>query len=283
MKLKYILPILFIAILSTACSSDDDNNNPPSINEVEGLTKIQDLTNNTHTIEVYSESGYFETGYNDISIRIKDNETNTFFEDVSISWMPMMQMPTMQHSCPNSSLSKVPGTTAVYNGYIIYQMTNTDGSGWTLNIDYTIDGVDYSVSEEIMVNQSANQNVASFMGSDNSRYVVAYMEPESPIIGINNLKVGLYKMESMMSFPMVEDFSFALDPRMPGMGNHSSPNNTNLTYNSADGMYYADLSLTMTGYWVLNLKLMDDTDTVLKGEDVTDTNPQSSLYLELEF
>jgi len=39
----------------------------------------------------------------------------------------------------------------------------------------------------------------------------------------------------------------------------------------------------MTGYWVLNLKLMDANDTLLKGEDVTDVNPQSSLYLELEF
>jgi hypothetical protein len=74
-----------------------------------------------------------------------------------------------------------------------------------------------------------------------------------------------------------------LDPRMPGMGNHSSPNNTDLSYNSSDTMYHGDLSLTMTGYWVLNLKLVDDNNTVLKGEDVTEENTQSSLYLELEF
>ena len=35
-------------------------------------------------------------------------------------------------------------------------------------------------------------------------------------------------------------------------------------------MYHADLSLTMSGYWVLNLKLMNDQDEVLKGEDVTE-------------
>ena len=90
-------------------------------------------------------------------------------------------------------------------------------------------------------------------------------------------------MESMMSFPMVEDFSFALDPRMPGMGNHSSPNNTDLTYNVADTMYHGNLSLTMTGYWVLNLKLLNASDDILKGEDVTEDNEKSSLYLELEF
>jgi hypothetical protein len=90
-------------------------------------------------------------------------------------------------------------------------------------------------------------------------------------------------MENMMSFPVVEDYTITLDPRMPGMGNHSSPNNTDLTYRSADGTYQGNLSLTMTGYWVLNLKLLDATDTVLKGETVTEENPQSSLYLELEF
>jgi hypothetical protein len=48
-------------------------------------------------------------------------------------------------------------------------------------------------------------------------------------------------------------------------------------------MYHGDLSLTMTGYWVLNLKLLNDQDDLLKGEDVTEENIQSSLYLELEF
>ena len=131
--------------------------------------------------------------------------------------------------------------------------------------------------------QYENQNVASFMGDDDVRYIIAMIEPNNPQIAINNLKVGLFKMENMMSFPVVEGYSIELDPRMPGMGNHTSPNNTNLSYNAADDMYYADLSLTMTGYWVLNLKLLNDEGEVLKGEDVTEDNEQSSLYLELEF
>ena len=284
MKLKYILPILFIALMSTACSSDDDNNDtPPVINEVEGLTKIQDIINNNHTIELWSKSGDFYTGYNDVSIRIKDNTNNTFFEDFTISWMPVMQMPTMQHSCPKSTITKAPGRDTVYQGFVIYQMTNTDGSGWSLTLDYAIDGMIYSVTDTITVLQNNDQNVTSFMGSDNVRYILALIEPKDPKIAINNMKVGLYKMENMMSFPIVEDYTITLDPRMPGMGNHSSPNNTDLTYRSVEGNYQGNLSLTMTGYWVLNLKLLDDMDTVLKGEEVTEDNPQSSLYLELEF
>ena len=282
MKFKYIIPILFVALFATSCSTDDDDNTS-ILNEIEGLTKIQELTNATHTIELFNDSGQFRTGYNAISIRIKDNVTSDYIENATMSWMPMMQMPSMQHSCPNSDIAKGLGKDTVYEGFIVYQMTNLDGSGWSLTVDYTIDNVDYSVSDTITVLQNENQNVASFIGTDDVRYILALIEPSSPKIAINNLMVGLFKMENMMSFPVVEDYTIELDPRMPGMGNHSSPNNTDLSYNMADHMYHGNLSLTMTGYWVLNLKLLDAENTILKGEDVTEENTQSSLYLELEF
>ena len=283
MKLKYIFPILFIALLNVSCSSDNDDDDSGITNEVAGLTKIQDLINDTHTIQLFNTTGQFKTGYNAISLRVIDNATNSYVEDANLSWIPMMQMPTMEHSSPKSTITKTLGKDTVYDGFIIYQMTNLDGSGWSLTVNYTINGIDYTVTDAITVLQNDNQNSASFMGSDDSRYIVALVEPNDPKIAINNLKVGLFKMENMMTFPVVEDFTITLDPRMPGMGNHTSPNNTDLTYNSAEQMYNADLALTMTGYWVLNLKLLNTNGEVLKGEDVTEENTQSSLYLELEF
>jgi hypothetical protein len=281
MKLKYIVPIAIIALFFS-CSTDDDNN-PIPVNEVADLELIQTIVNGNQTIELYNEKGLFETGYNKISLRIKDNTTDRFIEDANLSWMPVMQMPMMQHSCPKSTITKAEGKTTVYEGFIIYQMTNTDGSGWSLTLNYNIDGTDYSVTEVITVIQYENQNTASFMGSDNTRYILALVEPKNPSIAINRMKVGLFKMENMMTFPVVEDYTITLDPRMPGMGNHSSPNNTDLTFNSVDNFYYGNVSLTMTGYWKLNLKLINANDEILKGENVTETNESSSLYLELEF
>ena len=283
LKLTYILPILIISLLTTSCSSDDDSDDNKMLNEIEGLTKIQELANATHTIELFNTTGQFKTGYNAIHIRVKDNTTSTYLEHASLSWMPMMQMPTMQHSCPNSEITKVLEKDTVYEGFLVFQMTNTDGSGWSLTVNYTVDDIEYTANSTITVVQNENQNITSFMASDANRYIIAMVEPKDPKIAINNLKVALYKMESMISFPEVTDYKIALDPRMPGMGNHSSPNNTDLSYNTAEKMYHANLSLTMTGYWVLNLKLLNSENEVLKGENVTDDNPQSSLYLELEF
>lgn len=281
MKFKYILPIILLALFSVSCSEDENDDFQP--NEIEGLTKIQELSNDTHVIELYNKSGMFYTGYNEVILRIKNKSNNEFEENANLSWMPIMQMPSMNHSCPKSNPVKAAGKNTVYQGFIIYQMTNADGSGWSLNINYSIDGTDYVATSDIVVLQNNLQNVSSFLGSDNTKYVVAFMEPSQPIIGINDLVIGVYKMETMMSFPIVENYSLTLDPRMPGMGNHSSPNNTNLVYNLSDNMYHANLSLTMTGYWVLNLKLLNTSEEVLKGEDITELNTQSSLYLELEF
>lgn len=281
MKLQYIYPIILLVLFSVACSEDDAEYFP--INELEGLTKIQELSNDSHVVELYSKSGTLSTGYNVVSVRIKNLSNNTYVENAEITWLPVMQMPTMNHSCPKSDPLQVTNRNTLYQGFMIYQMTNSDGSGWSLTIDYTIDDVSYSVSSELMVFQSNLQNVSSFMGSDDSRYVVALIEPEAPIIGINEMVVGVYKMETMISFPVVESYLLTLDPRMPGMGNHSSPNNTDLTYQTEGELYQGNLSLTMTGYWVLNLKLLNEVGEVLKGEDVTEDNTQSSLYFELEF
>ena len=281
MKLKYIIAILFISLLTISCSTDDDTDQV--LNEIEGLKKIQELTNSTHTLELFNTSGNFKTGYNAISIRIKDNTTKDFVDNATLSWMPIMTMPTKDHSCPQSEISKAQGKSTLYDGYIVYQMANLDGSGWSLKIDYTINGVSYSVASNIVVMQSEFQNVTAFMGTDNVRYVLALIEPMQPKIAVNKMKVGLFKMETMLSFPIVADYKITLDPRMPGMGNHSSPNNKDLTYNVGDKIYDGDLSLTMSGYWVLNLKLLNSSGEVLKGENITEENKKSSLYLELNF
>ncbi|MFV0541917.1 MAG: hypothetical protein ACK5MZ_11910, partial [Aestuariibaculum sp.] len=224
-----------------------------------------------------------QTGYNAISLKIKNNSDNTYIENANISWNPVMQMETMSHSCPKQNPTKVSGTNTVYQGFIIYQMTNTDGSGWSLTVDYTVNNEPFTVSNTITVAQSELKNVSVFKGSDNVRYVVAFIAPSKPIVGINDLNIGVYKMESMMAFPVVENYSLTLDPRMPDMGNHSSPNNTDLTYHAINQNYTGKLSLTMTGYWSLNLKLLNTDSDVLYGSDVTDSNAYSNLYLDLEF
>ncbi|MFA5557795.1 MAG: hypothetical protein WCY06_09055 [Flavobacteriaceae bacterium] len=281
MKTLKHLSILFVAILTFSCSTDDDTN-PVNTDDLNNLEKIQELSNDSHIVELYSESGILQQGYNAISLRIKDKNSDNFVTDASINWNPIMYMTDKQHSCPKSEVVKSVGKQNLYNGYIIFQMASNDSEYWKLTIDYSINGNDYSVSETIQVESSDKQRVTSFMGTDNVRYVLAIVEPSSPAVAVNDMIVGLFRMENMMNFSVVDDYTIKIDPRMPSMGNHGSPNNVDLTQ-KADGFYHGKLSLTMTGYWKINLQLLNQTSEVLKGEEVTENNESSSLYLEIEF
>ena len=280
--LKYIFPVLF-AITIISCSSDDDDNTTDPINEVEDLTLVQEITNETHAIEIFTKSGEITQGYNEFTIRIKDKNSQEFIENASFMWMPIMHMTEMSHSCPKSTLVKAEGKETTYTGYMVFQMPGNVEQGWDLTFDYTINEEEFTAEGDIDVTASEKQVVTTFIGTDDVKYIIAYMEPNTPEVMVNDMTVGLYMMESMMSFPVVENFTIMLDPRMPSMGNHASPNNEDLVYNSTTNLYDGKLSLTMTGYWKLNLMLHNQDGDMLKGEMVTEENESSSLYLEIEF
>lgn len=280
MKTLRLLPLLFLALLFS-CSSE--NNEDPLINELEGLNKIQEISNETHIVELYSATGNLEQGYNAISLRIKNKTTSNFEKTASVSWAPLMHMTSMQHACPYSSVTKNSDTATLYNGYIVFQMAENATEYWDLTINYTIDGVNYSVVNPISVPASAKKRVTTFIGSDGTKYLMALITPENPKVALNEMSVGVFKMQSMMNFPIVDNFKVKIDPRMPSMGNHGSPNNVDLTQSALDQLYHGKLSLTMTGYWKINLQLLNASNEVLKGEEITDVVPASSLYFEIEF
>ena len=279
-QLKNIVAVLFMALALISCSDNDDST---TVNELDGLTKFQEMTNTTHTIELYSHTGALVQGYNEVKLRIKDNTTNQYIKNATVSWMPVMHMAMMNHSCPNSEVEKITTEGTLYEGYIMFQMAQNDTEYWDLKIDYSIDGVDYTTTSVIDVPASAKRTVNTFTGTDGVKYLVAYVEPHHPSVALNDMKVGVWKMQDMMTFPVVDGYTLKIDPRMPSMGNHSSPNNVHATQTSTGELYNGKLSLTMTGYWKINLQLAKPDGTIVKGEEITDTVTASSIFFEIEF
>lgn len=269
-----------MALALTSCSDNDDS---VAVNELDGLIKFQEMTNTTHTIELYSKSGTLVQGYNEVKLRIKDNVTNQYVKNATVSWMPIMHMTMMNHSCPNSEVGKITTDGTLYEGYIVFQMAQNDTEYWDLKVNYIIDGVDYTTTSVIDVPASVKRTVNSFMGSDNVKYIVAYAEPSYPKVAVNDMVVGVWKMQDMMTFPVVDGYTLKIDPRMPSMGNHSSPNNVHATQTTAGDLYNGKLSLTMTGYWKINLQLAKPDGTIVKGEEITETVTASSIFFEIEF
>ena len=277
--MKKLLTLLFIASLVqlfSACSDDDI-----VVNELVDLQLAATFTNDFHSIEFYTSNGKFQTGYNAIFFQIKDQD-GKLIKDATASFQPMMHMMGMTHSCPTSTIAKKEDAQSTYAGYIVFQMASNEMEYWELTLNYTINGQDYMAIKQIQVDDAAKRVVESFQASDEKRYIIALVQPAEPRVAVNDMEAVLYKMESMTSFLAVDDYKIKIDPRMPGMGNHSSPNNVDLVQNEG-AVYTGKLSLTMTGYWKINLQLENGDGALLKGEAVTEANEGSSIYFELEF
>ena len=283
MKKENFIIVLLLSFMMFSCSDSDNTGSEDLDKEVEGLIMLKQIANDDHIIEVYGLNTKIYQGYNELGVRIIDKTTDEIITNASIDWKPVMHMTEMMHSCPKSSLDKITGLKTLFAGYIVFQMPGNSQEGWTLTFDYTIGGQSYMATGNIDVVESSKQVVTVFTGADDVRYVMALMGPTFPDVKINDMTVGLFKMQDMMSFPVVQDYFIELDPRMPSMGNHSSPNNQDLIYDPSFQVYRGKLSLTMTGLWKLNLRLFDANDELVKGELVTEENESSSLYFEIEF
>lgn len=281
--IKLIAITLILSVGSISCTSDDDAQQIEK-DPMAGFNLLTGINANGHTVELYSEGDDFITGYNEIYIRVKDNADDSYFMDAEMTWMPVMHMMAMAHSCPRSTIALTEDNT-VSKGSILFQMAGTEEEFWELTLNYRVGGQDYSSTGKIAVKTPSDQKqqITSFMGNDDVRYVLALAAPQEPKVGVNDMQVLLFRMENAMDFPEVKNYKLSLDPRMPGMGNHGSPNNTDLSYDADSRSYTGKLNLSMTGYWKLNLKLLNNVGEVIKGEDVTQEREASSLFFELEF
>ncbi len=280
MKKIIFMAIAMFSILSYSCKEETT---PVPVDETAGLVKVQEISNDTNIVELYTRSGAFLLGYNDVYLRIKNISKNTYVTDAAVSWNPLMHMMSMTHSCPKSQIVKVPGKQSLYKGYLVFQMPGNASEHWTLVLSGMAGGNAFMLEDTIAVPNTAKKRVTVVTGTDSKKYILALVVPETPSVALNDMTLGLFSMQSMMSFPVVKDYTVDIDPRMPSMGNHGSPNNVNLSYSASDSLYHGKLSLTMTGYWKINMMLKNAASEVLKGEAVTADNESSSLFLELEF
>lgn len=286
--LKISMLVALIAIFMISCSNDD-NITPNNINEIENLQLIKSFSKDGYTLELFNKTGMLQVGYNKLTLRLKDAD-GKYVQNATIDWMPMMTMNmggmTHQHSSPYSEISKVSGKQTLYQGYIVFIMASDEPNNyWDLHINLSVDGQNISIEDKVNVistESQYNKVYTSGMGTDDENYMLALVEPENPIIGTNDIVVALFKKGDNHDFPIVNNYKIKVDPRMPGMGNHSAPGNVDMTQGN-DGFYHGKVGFSMSGYWKINLILEDGSGTVIKGEPVTETNPESSLNFKIEF
>jgi hypothetical protein len=304
---------LALGVIATAPllfpSCDKEDNTPvepipvePIVEDpAEGLSLIQSFKaeGSAYTVHLYNEAGKLRLGYTKVYFGVTDAE-GKFVEAEEISAFPEMDMGMHKHSTPRSTVRKSESRALLHEAEYAFLMYTGQGEGkWYYDVWYTVEGVKDSVIDAVIQVDNAYradgnteakviQGVTAVDGS--KKYVVTLVEPRKPDAGINEISAYVHE-SSNPDYPAVSHFTLKLDPRMTGMNNHSSPNNVDLTWDEGEQIYKGKVNFTMTGYWTINLILLDQAGTLLYGNEIIEpTDPQgrepvekSSLFFEIEF
>ncbi len=273
--------LVLLSLLFFSCSDDDSS--PAVVDDFSNLTLVTTIENDAHLISLYTTSGQLQAGHNHIYVNLVDKTSDARLTNAQMSWQPLMQMTSMSHSCPYSALIPAADKQAMYSGSIVFQMATMANDFWTLNLEYEINGQTFTASGAIHVFEPDHRRVQVVTGTDNEKYVLAMISPTAPVTGTNEMRASVHRVVSAMNYMAVNDYKIEIDPRMPAMNNHGSPGNIALEQNQAGGDYIGSLTLTMTGYWRINLQLKNSANELLYGNPVTDQDPGSPLYFDLTF
>lgn len=209
-------------------------------------------------------------GYNSVAVRLMEKGTSNMVENATVRFLPMMDMGTHKHSAPFSNPSFNVDMDA-YMGSSTFIMPGGMMGSWTFGVIVERNGMAADTAVfNINVAAKTEARLFNFLSEADSTttYFVALKEPSSPKIGLNDFEIMVYKRESMMSFPAVTNLKVEIEPEMPSMG-HGSPKNVNPVH-IEDGLYRGKVNFTMSGYWKVNIKLMDDNDAVIKSNGYFD-------------
>ena len=272
------------------CSAEEALQVFKFVQTVKILPELSTVVDNQYNIFAYAK-GEFHTGYNELFFVATKKKNGNYVKDFTVENLnPLMLMTkmNMQHSTPvlGSVNSFNNDYEAVKRTWVSFLMPSSDAGSWTLSYRVKILGAEGTVAEkDINVSElpGGQSWLKSFkVGSDT--YYLTLVSPTDWKTGSNTLKAYVSKKgsDAKKAYPLANElFTIDIDPRMPDMGNHTSPNNTPLT-RQGDGSYQGTINLTMSGLWRIHLTVKNAQGQVVAGGDNL-SNGFSSLYWDVTF
>lgn len=309
-KVKRLFWVL-AAVALTACNSNDDGVEAGI--EIPGITITDDVDccsaeealqvykflqtvkivpelsteiDGKYNVFAYTRNGSFHNGYNEIYFVATKKATGNYIKNFELTNItPVMHMVKMDkyHSTPTGPAAESfdNGILAVKRSWVSFLMNTSEAGSWTLSYDALVLGKEGKVEKkDIVVNALPDGQawLKSFkVGDDN--YFLSLVNPSDWKTGTNTIKAYISKKSDPITTPYAlatETFTVEIDPRMPDMGNHTSPDNTPLV-KQQDGSYQGTINLTMTGLWRIHLTVKDAKGNVVAGGE----EELSSLYWDV--
>lgn len=314
MEKKFMFFLSALTFLLASCNSNDDGVNSgveiPGITITDdvdccsadeayrvykflsGLVNVPELTSEIggkYNVYVFTETGTLHKGYNDLYFVVTKKTTGNYVKNYSVnSITPLMYMVKsgMTHSTPvGTQVTAIDGQPeALRHGWVSLLMNTSESGTWSLSYNVSVLGSDGGV-DNVAIKVNALPDGQEWIKSfkvDNDVFFLSLVNPLDWKTGTNEIKAYISKKSSVITEPYAlaeEDFVIDIDPRMPDMGNHTSPDNVSLTRQD-DGSYLGTVNVTMTGLWRIHLTVRNADGDVVGGGD-NEKDGYSSLYWEV--
>ena len=268
------IPGITITDDADCCSAEEALNTYNFLKTVKLIPELSTEIDGKYNVYVYTKTGSFHTGYNEIYFVSTKKETGNYIKELTVTGhTPLMFMSKMNmyHSTPVSEKSRIVNYDylAVKRVWVSFLMNTSENGSWTYSYEVDVLGKTGGVEKkDIVVNALPDGQVwlKSFKVGDDT-FFLSLVNPTDWKTGANNIKAYVSKKSNPITTPYAlaaETFTVDIDPRMPDMGNHTSPNNTPLV-KQEDGSYQGTINLTMTGLWRIHLKVKDNEGNVVAG------------------
>jgi hypothetical protein len=258
------------------CSAEEALQVYKFIQTVRIIPELSTTVDGKYDVWAYSKTGTLHRGYNDLYFVVTKKKTGNyvkFFDIKNITPLMHMVKMDMWHSTPVGSTFEVFDTTrpAVKQGWVSLLMNTSDAGNWVFSYDIEVLGSKGGVQKQA-INVDALPDgqdwLKNFKIGDDT-YFLSLVNPSDWKTGKNTIQAYISKKSNPITTPYAlatETFTVEIDPRMPDMGNHTSPDNVALTQQQ-DGSYTGTINLTMTGLWRIHLTVKDSKGNVVAGGD----------------
>lgn len=271
------------------CSAEEALQVYKFLQTVKPVSELSTEVDGLYNVWVYSKTGSLHKGYNDLYFVVTKKKTGNYVKNFDITNVtPLMNMVKMNmfHSTPVSSSVETFDQTrlAVKHGWVSFLMNTSEAGTWAFSYDISVLGSKASVADKaITINALPDGQdwLKNFKVGDDT-FFLSLVNPTDWKTGENVIQAYISKKSNPITTPYVlasETFTVEIDPRMPDMGSHTSPDNQALT-KQADGSYKGSINLTMTGLWRIHLTVKDAQGNIVAGGD-DQKDGFSSLYWDV--
>ena len=262
------------------CSAEEALQVYRFLQTVKIVPELQTEVDGKYNVFGYTKTGGFHTGYNEIYFVATKKATGNYIKNFDVTGItPLMHMVKMDmyHSTPvgPDAASFNNGYLAVKRTWVSFVMNTSEAGSWTLSYDALVLGKTGGIEKRDLVVDALPDGQAwlkSFkVGNDT--YFLSVVNPNEWQTGTNTITAYVSKKSAKATVPYQiaeETFTVDIDPRMPDMGNHTSPDNTPLV-KQADGSYTGTINLTMTGLWRIHLTVKDAEGNIVAGGEELST------------